>query len=126
MAKKHEDDMDAGLLRKIAHEISREAVKELALFKTCMGLEDSAVNEIENDYKKDIEFKYNIFIKWKNKTGATISDLQSLIIRGREEGILVGKKVFEIIGVDPPGKAMSRPTLANITYQTESCVSYYS
>ena len=91
------EDIPESTLHKIACNMRREDVVAIAL--RCMKLPDATMDQLENDYTKDVPFKYNVFIKWAHRDGVTMKDLKELIVQAIKEEIPVERKVRNFLNI---------------------------
>ena len=91
------DEITSSTVMKVASAMRRENVEKLAY--VCMGLGDTAMDQLINDNPKVDKFKYEVFMKWINRSGAKMGDLKKLIIQAIKEKLDVEPEVRGLLGI---------------------------
>ena len=105
------EEIPDDLLHEMASNMRRENVESIA--GRCMKLRDATMDQLNNDYKKDVPFKYNVLMTWVQIKGAKMGDLKALIVEAIDKEIPIDKNIRERLNIkqNKPGNCAMQPVI---------------
>ena len=95
------DEIPTSKLHELASRVRRENIEAIAY--RCMKLDDTTMDELKNNNPKDVDFKYNVFVKWVHISGARMGDLKALFVKAISDSIPVEPWVRNDLGIQQQG-----------------------